>query len=155
MKTKTPEDVCFDLASAASDMMTLHSKATQDAMCDAIARWQKWQIQRKKHKQKFKECHCGMQQSYEDMRDKVLELESECALAIDEMVNRFLSWKLPESVLADRCACERTGCIRYGTNLLSATEARQMIEHLMAKNSTRKADGKADGKPDGQEENTD
>lgn len=52
--------------------------------------------------------------------------------SIDALVNRFLSWKLPESVRVDRIAYEPAGHFdRYGTNLLSASEAKQMIEHLL------------------------
>lgn len=51
-------------------------------------------------------------------------------------VERFLTWKLPDSVCADVCATDRDYARRYpglrsGTNLLTADEARQMIEHLL------------------------
>ena len=56
-----------------------------------------------------------------------------------EMVDRFLSWPLPESVCADLCTTEssfyqkrgHTHDGRCGTNLLSAGEARQMLEHVL------------------------
>lgn len=47
------------------------------------------------------------------------------------LVDRFLAWKLPRSVCADLCATRQQEG-RSGTNLLSADEARQMIEHLLA-----------------------
>lgn len=56
-----------------------------------------------------------------------------------EMVDRFLQWPLPETVCADRCTTEaryyqKRGYDidhRCGTNLLSADEARQMLEHVL------------------------
>ncbi len=53
------------------------------------------------------------------------------ARPIDELVDRFLAWKLPESVRADDCACIQGYPHRTGTTLLTAIEARQMIEHLL------------------------
>ena len=50
----------------------------------------------------------------------------------DEMVNRFLSWKLPQSVKPDSCVLDQTYPHRCGTNLLTADEARQMLEHVLA-----------------------
>lgn len=51
---------------------------------------------------------------------------------IDEMVDRFLSWKLPTTVAADQCATDSSyPHTRTGTNLLTANEARQMIEHIL------------------------
>jgi len=52
------------------------------------------------------------------------------------MVDRFLTWPLPESVCADPCATKQ-GLGRTGTNLLSAIEARQMLEHLLAPQESR------------------
>ena len=51
---------------------------------------------------------------------------------LDRLVQRFLSWPLPSSVCADLCATQHGAPHRSGTNLLSAVEARQMIEHLLA-----------------------
>lgn len=48
-----------------------------------------------------------------------------------EMIERFLTWPLPESVCADLCATQRGRPHRTGTNLLSADEARQMLEHVL------------------------
>lgn len=53
---------------------------------------------------------------------------------IDELVNRFLAWKLPQSVCADLCATDnKYPHSRSGTNLLTATEARQMLEHVLSR----------------------
>ena len=49
-----------------------------------------------------------------------------------EMVDRFLMWPLPESVCSDHCATMRGYTERTGTNLLTADEARQMLEHVLA-----------------------
>lgn len=51
---------------------------------------------------------------------------------IGQMVQRFLSWPLPEDVCADAVACQQGAPHRTGTNLLTAAQARQMIEHVCA-----------------------
>lgn len=57
---------------------------------------------------------------------------------IDKLVNRFLAWPLPLTVQADPCACmafvegDPIRKHRSGTTLLTADEARQMIEYLLA-----------------------
>ena len=50
---------------------------------------------------------------------------------LDKLVDRFLSWPLPDSVCADKCASIQRYPHRTGTNLLSAVEAGAMIEHLL------------------------
>jgi hypothetical protein len=56
---------------------------------------------------------------------------SEC-VRLAALVNRFLAWKLPDSVCSDQCANIPGYPNRSGTNLLTADEARQMIEYLLA-----------------------
>ena len=52
---------------------------------------------------------------------------------IAALVDRFLSWPLPKSVAADLCATDANyPHPRCGTNLLTADEARQMLEHVLA-----------------------
>jgi chemotaxis protein histidine kinase CheA len=46
------------------------------------------------------------------------------------MVDRFLQWPLPYSVCADMIATKQ-GPGRIGTNLLTATEAQQMLEFVL------------------------
>lgn len=46
------------------------------------------------------------------------------------LVDRFLQWPLPHSVCADLVATKQ-GPGRIGTNLLTATEARQMLEFVL------------------------
>lgn len=48
-----------------------------------------------------------------------------------EMVDLFLNWPLPESVCADPCSTKQ-GTGRQGTNLLTATEAKQMLEYVLS-----------------------
>jgi len=48
----------------------------------------------------------------------------------DKIAEEFLRWKLPESVCADLCATKQ-GPDRIGTNLLSFTEARQMVREVV------------------------
>ena len=50
----------------------------------------------------------------------------------DEMVDRFLTWPLPDSVRSDDCATVQGYPHRSGTNLLTHAEARQMLEHVLA-----------------------
>jgi hypothetical protein len=53
---------------------------------------------------------------------------------LDELVNRFLAWKLPQTVCADLCATDnKYPHSRSGTNLLTETEARQMLEHVLSR----------------------
>ena len=64
---------------------------------------------------------------------------------IDEIVNAFLQWKLPDTVCSDLCATDREYAKRYpgmrcGTNLLTADEARQMVEHVFGAQFTRMAE---------------
>lgn len=54
-------------------------------------------------------------------------------LNIESLVNRFLSWPLPNSVCSDVCATQQGTQHRSGTTLLSATEAKQMLEHVLAR----------------------
>jgi hypothetical protein len=64
-------------------------------------------------------------------RDELLKRD------VDKMVDRFLSWKLPQTLVSDTCVVIHDfPHPRYGTNLLSATEARQMIEHILSVGET-------------------
>ena len=51
---------------------------------------------------------------------------------LDKLVDRFLAWPLPDSVCSDLCATKQGYPHRSGTTLLSATEARQMLEYVLA-----------------------
>lgn len=53
---------------------------------------------------------------------------------IEHLVNRFLSWPLPESVNCDMCASMPGKKWRTGTNLLTAMEAKVMLEHVLEVN---------------------
>ncbi|MDO8547908.1 MAG: hypothetical protein Q7R68_11195 [Nitrospirales bacterium] len=53
------------------------------------------------------------------------------ALNIDRLVDKFLAWPLPESVCSDLCATKQNYPHRSGTNLLSADEAKKMLEYLL------------------------
>lgn len=50
----------------------------------------------------------------------------------EEMINRFLSWPLPKDVCSDPCASLPGYPNRCGTNLLTANQARAMLEHVLA-----------------------
>lgn len=51
--------------------------------------------------------------------------------SIVRAVNRFLTWPLPATVSADQCACLAGYKNRYGTNLMSGIEAREMLRHVL------------------------
>jgi hypothetical protein len=51
---------------------------------------------------------------------------------INKLVDRFLSWPLPESVCSDLTVTFPGRPHRTGTNLLTAIEAKQMLEHVLA-----------------------
>lgn len=58
--------------------------------------------------------------------------ESQQFHSIAELVDRFLSWPLPETVSSDPCVTVPASAgKRSGTNLLTADEARQMLEHVI------------------------
>lgn len=64
---------------------------------------------------------------------------------LDAMADRFLSWPLPASVCADGCTTNRDyPHPRSGTNLLTAVEARQMLEHVLSGASAPSAIGTRD-----------
>jgi hypothetical protein len=59
---------------------------------------------------------------------------------VAKMVERFLAWPLPASVCSDTCVTNRDyPHPRVGTNLLTADEARQMIEYLLAAPNNERA----------------
>lgn len=52
---------------------------------------------------------------------------------LDQLVDRFLSWPLPPGVCSDTCVTDsQYPHPRSGTNLLTAAEARAMLEHVLA-----------------------
>jgi len=53
------------------------------------------------------------------------------SVVTDEMVNRFLSWKLPADFNPDGGVSKREGAMPVGTNLLTAVQARAMLEHVL------------------------
>ncbi len=64
---------------------------------------------------------------------EIMEREAELQRpSVDRMVDSFLAWPLPESVCPDECVMDQKYPHRTGTNLLTAPEAKQMIEHLLA-----------------------
>ncbi len=50
---------------------------------------------------------------------------------LKEMTERFLTWPLPASVCSDNCATMPNYPHRSGTTLLTADEARQMLEYVV------------------------
>lgn len=54
----------------------------------------------------------------------------------DEMVSRFLTWPVPAQVIPDGTPGQPG---RTGTNLLTAGQARQMLEHVLSASDTPNA----------------
>jgi hypothetical protein len=81
----------------------------------------------------------------EEMRQALRELlESTAALDIKALANRFLAWRLPQTVCADLCATNNAYQFpRSGTNLLNAEEAEAMFRHVLADCSTAPTNGSA------------
>lgn len=51
---------------------------------------------------------------------------------LNNLVNRFLAWPIPQSVCSDGCVTNSAYALpRSGTNLLNADEAKQMIRYLL------------------------
>lgn len=50
---------------------------------------------------------------------------------VEGLVGRFLNWPLPRSVCSDACASIFGHQGRSGTNLLTADEAKQMLDHVV------------------------
>lgn len=51
---------------------------------------------------------------------------------MNKLVDRFLAWPLPKTVSSDACVTDKDyPHPRIGTNLLTADEARQMLEYLL------------------------
>lgn len=67
-------------------------------------------------------------------------------IPIATLVDRFLKWPLPASVRSDDCATIQDYPHRTGTNLLTAIEAREMLEYVLGL-----GDGLDDSKPYPQE----
>lgn len=63
-------------------------------------------------------------------RDIAALLDRHEVASVERFVDRFLSYRLPVSVCADPVACNPGTPGRTGTNLLTADEARQMMEHV-------------------------
>lgn len=51
---------------------------------------------------------------------------------VDKITNKFLAWELPESVKSDMCVTVAEYKPRFGTNLLTFTEARKMVVYLFS-----------------------
>lgn len=78
----------------------------------------------------------AFEEGYTPLAGQVVDAEvpRRAALVTDDMVDRFLSWPLPNDFAPD---CYITfmpvpdGTWPVGTNLLSATQARKMLEHVL------------------------
>jgi hypothetical protein len=57
---------------------------------------------------------------------------------LDILVEAFLSWPMPDSVCSDRCVILRGYPNRVGTNLLTATEAKQMFRYVLEKAANKR-----------------
>jgi hypothetical protein len=67
-----------------------------------------------------------------DWLNKVLP-DTEKPSVTEDMVDRFLRWPVPKSVCSDTCVSDNDYKFpRYGTNLLTENEARQMLEYVLS-----------------------
>jgi len=68
----------------------------------------------------------------QEFADLLRAASSEAGVAVsDSMVDRFMNWPLPDSVCSDPCATKQGYPGRIGTNLLTADQARAMLEHVL------------------------
>jgi hypothetical protein len=81
----------------------------------------------------------GTESERSAVRNYILGLERTIAarataepnVSLTQMVDRFLAWPLPKSVCSDLCVTDSNyPSPRCGTNLLTADEARSMLEHV-------------------------
>lgn len=77
----------------------------------------------------------GHNEGWNACPDEVARLNSSpAAPAADagKLADAFLSWKLPDSVRPDGCAMDPTYPHRYGTNLMTWAQAKEMFEYVLA-----------------------
>jgi hypothetical protein len=68
----------------------------------------------------------------EPVTDEPVPPEQPDQLNVATLVDRFLTWPLPQSVNSDKCVTDNTYTFpRSGTNLLSAIEAEEMVRHVL------------------------
>ncbi len=58
-------------------------------------------------------------------------LEGERVGVTDGMVDRFLTWVVPDEVVSDRCMTLPYVGRRYGTNIMDAQQAKAMLEYVL------------------------
>lgn len=66
-----------------------------------------------------------------DLYEKAVDSHVASVVTTDQLVEKFLTRPLPATVCCDLCATKQGNPDRTGTNLLTASEAREMIEHLL------------------------
>lgn len=76
---------------------------------------------------------------YEETNRIVAALQA-LAADPDKMADRFISWKLPDSVRPDACAMNPEYPHRYGTNLMTWAQAKEMFECVLAETAVRKGE---------------
>lgn len=78
---------------------------------------------------------------------KLVQPHQQCppgSVVSQEMVDLFLRWPLPSSVCCDDCATQQGYPNRIGTNLLTAVEARNMLEWVLSATMLPEQDGQSD-----------
>lgn len=68
--------------------------------------------------------------------DLIKALRERVALDADNMADKFLCWPLPKSVHSDLCVTDNSYPFpRMGTNLLTADEAKLMVDYLLSESA--------------------
>ena len=82
---------------------------------------------------RLKQLWANVEEKRHDLLAAVANAPSHSATRISmaALVDRFLSWKLPPSVRPDECVLDQKYPHRTGTNLLTADEAMQMLQHVV------------------------
>lgn len=82
-------------------------------------------------------CHKCTHANLLEINAAYADLRLAAGAGINEYVDAFLAWPLPDSVCADPCACIQGYPHRSGTVLLGAAEARLMFEYVLERAADR------------------
>jgi hypothetical protein len=125
-----PSDPIQELRDAYTELMQPIGNMTADQPMQALQKQMRWKYA----------CSPTAIKTLLDVYDTATTASAPAGITealLKEMVNRFLGWKLPETfgpdcfVTFDREKAKANHSWPIGTNLLSAIEARQMLQHVL------------------------